>query len=245
MYIKALPCDVEPNNIILEYVVFFSWILNEYSVLLSSSISRLLFNYSMFIFLQETQISFDLYAAVICVALKQNKHASELPLLGKNIPKDHDGIFPPVLPTSISVPPIDINLALFPSGNCVIFSIFLDNRLLFYMELLKCHSIFVRFFSGSNKFVDSSIVIFKPPGYFPSSSCHLNCRRYSTLDELLFKSKKFIFNSSIETKSNDNKHIFFLQICRLKSNKIPVIKRKWIIRWFMEKSNNSFVCFSF
>lgn len=91
----------------------------------------LLFNYSMFIFLQETQISFDLYAAVICVALKQNKHASELPLLGKNIPKDHDGIFPPVLPTSISVPPIDINLALFPSGNCVIFSIFLDNRLLF------------------------------------------------------------------------------------------------------------------
>lgn len=92
----------------------------------------LLFNYSMFIFLQETQISFDLYAAVICVALKQNKHASELPLLGKNIPKDHDGIFPPVLPTSISVPPIDINLALFPSGNCVIFSIFLDNRLLFY-----------------------------------------------------------------------------------------------------------------
>ena len=87
----------------------------------------------MFIFLQETQISFDLYAAVICVALKQNKHASELPLLGKNIPKDHDGIFPPVLPTSISVPPIDINLALFPSGNCVIFSIFLDNRLLFKM----------------------------------------------------------------------------------------------------------------
>ena len=85
----------------------------------------------MFVFLQETQISFDLYAAVICVALKQNKHASELPLLGKNIPKDHDGIFPPVLPTSISVPPIDINLALFPSGNCVIFSIFLDNRLLF------------------------------------------------------------------------------------------------------------------
>lgn len=95
------------------------------------AIRALLFNYSMFIFLQETQISFDLYAAVICVALKQNKHASELPLLGKNIPKDHDGIFPPVLPTSISVPPIDINLALFPSGNCVIFSIFLDNRLLF------------------------------------------------------------------------------------------------------------------
>lgn len=58
--------------------------------------------------------------------------------------------------------------------------------LLFYMELLKCHSIFVRFFIGSNKFVDLSIVIFKPPGYFPSSSCHLNCRRYSTLDELLF-----------------------------------------------------------
>lgn len=84
----------------------------------------------MFIFLQEAQISFDLYAAVICVALKQNKHASELPLLGKNIPKDHDGIFPPVLPTSISVTPIDINLALFPSGNCVIFSISLDNRLL-------------------------------------------------------------------------------------------------------------------
>lgn len=96
--------------------------------------NALLFNYSMFIFLQETQISFDLYAAVICVALKQNKHASELPLLGKNIPKDHDGIFPPVLPTSISVPPIDINLALFPSGNCVIFSIFLDNRLLFYLN---------------------------------------------------------------------------------------------------------------
>ena len=98
------------------------------------AIRALLFNYSMFIFLQETQISFDLYAAVICVALKQNKHASELPLLGKNIPKDHDGIFPPVLPTSISVPPIDINLALFPSGNCVIFSIFLDNRLLFYLN---------------------------------------------------------------------------------------------------------------
>lgn len=96
-----------------------------------STLDELLFNYSMFIFLQETQIPFDLYAAVICVALKQNKHASELPLLGKNIPKDHDGIFPPVLPTSISVPPIDINLALFPSGNCVIFSIFLDNRLLF------------------------------------------------------------------------------------------------------------------
>lgn len=91
----------------------------------------------MFIFLQETQISFDLYAAVICVALKQNKHASELPLLGKNIPKDHDGIFPPVLPTSISVPPIDINLALFPSGNCVIFSIFLDNRLLFKHQQLN------------------------------------------------------------------------------------------------------------
>lgn len=48
-----------------------------------------------------------------------------------------------------------------------------------------------------------------------------------------------------KSKSNDNKHIFFLQICRLKSNKIPVIKRKWIIRWFIEKSNNSFVCFSF
>lgn len=100
----------------------------------NSGICALLFNYSMFIFLQETQISFDLYAAVICVALKQNKHASELPLLDKNIPKDHDGIFPPVLPTSISVPPIDINLALFPSGNCVIFSIFLDNRLLFYIS---------------------------------------------------------------------------------------------------------------
>ena len=85
----------------------------------------------MFIFLQEAQISFDLYAAVICVALKQNKHASELTLLGKNIPKDHEGIFPPVLPTSIPAAPTDINLALFPSGNCVIFSIFLDNRLLF------------------------------------------------------------------------------------------------------------------
>lgn len=58
--------------------------------------------------------------------------------------------------------------------------------LLFYMELLKCHSIFVRFFISSNKFVDPSIVIFKPTGYFPSSSCHLNCRRFSTLDELLF-----------------------------------------------------------
>ena len=99
---------------------------------------ELLFNYSMFIFLQETQILFDLYAAVICVALKQNKHASELPLLGKNIPKDHGGIFPPVLPTSISLPPIDINLALFPSGNCVIFSIFLDNRLLFNRHNSRC-----------------------------------------------------------------------------------------------------------
>lgn len=66
----------------------------------------------------------------------------------------------------------------------------LSNALLFYMELLKCHSIFVRFFISSNKFVDPSIVIFKPTGYFPSSSCHLNCRRFSTLDELLF----YIFN---------------------------------------------------
>lgn len=66
-------------------------------------------------------------------------------------------------------------------------SLFMALRaLLFYMELLKCHSIFVRFFISSNKFVDPSIVIFKPTGYFPSSSCHLNCRRFSTLDELLF-----------------------------------------------------------
>ena len=98
------------------------------------ALRALLFNYSMFIFLQETQISFDLYAAVICVALKQNKHASELPLLGKNIPKDHDGIFSPVLPTSIPVLPIDINLALFPSGNCVMLSVFRDNESLFYMR---------------------------------------------------------------------------------------------------------------
>ena len=54
---------------------------------------------------------------VICVELAQSKQASEPPLLGKNIPKDHDGIFSPVLPTSIPVPPIDINLVLFPSGN--------------------------------------------------------------------------------------------------------------------------------
>ena len=86
------------------------------------------------ILLQETQTPLDLYAMVICVELAQSKQASEPPLLGKNIPKDHDGIFSPVLPTSISVPPIDINLALFPSGNCVIFSIFLDNRLLFYIS---------------------------------------------------------------------------------------------------------------
>ena len=58
----------------------------------------------MFIFLQEAQISFDLYAAVICVALKQNKHASELTLLGKNIPKDHEGIFPPHLPGRAAAP---------------------------------------------------------------------------------------------------------------------------------------------
>ena len=89
----------------------------------------------MFIFLQETQISFDLYAAVICVALKQNKHASELPLLGKNIPKDHDGIFPPVLPTSIPEPPIDINLTLFPLGNCAMFSVFCDNELPFSLKI--------------------------------------------------------------------------------------------------------------
>lgn len=74
-------------------------------------------------------------------------------------------------------------------------------ELLFYMELLKCHSIFVRFFIGSNKFVDLSIVIFKPPGYFPSSSCHLNCRRYSTLDELLFKTVKTSAKLSIDLQS--------------------------------------------
>lgn len=74
---------------------------------------------------------------------------------------------------------LPFNESIFPenSGICA---------LLFYMELLKCHSIFVRFFISSNKFVDPSIVIFKPTGYFPSSSCHLNCRRFSTLDELLF-----------------------------------------------------------
>ena len=70
---------------------------------------------------------------VICVELTQSKQASEPPLLGKNIPKDHDGIFSPVLPTSISVLPVDINLALFPSGNCVMLSVFRDNELLFYI----------------------------------------------------------------------------------------------------------------
>ena len=70
---------------------------------------------------------------VICVELAQSKQASEPPLLGKNIPKDHDGIFSPVLPTSIPVLPIDINLALFPSGNCVMFSVFRDNESLFYL----------------------------------------------------------------------------------------------------------------
>ena len=68
---------------------------------------------------------------VICVELAQSKQASEPPLLGKNIPKDHDGIFSPVLPTSIPVLPIDINLALFPSGNCVMLSVFRDNESLF------------------------------------------------------------------------------------------------------------------
>ena len=68
---------------------------------------------------------------VICVELAQSKQASEPPLLGKNIPKDHDGIFSPVLPTSIPVLPIDINLALFPSGNCVMLSVFCDNESLF------------------------------------------------------------------------------------------------------------------
>ena len=84
------------------------------------------------ILLQETQVPLDLYATVICVELAQSKQASEPPLLGKNIPKDHDGIFSPVLPTSIPVPPIDINLVLFPSGNWVMFSVFRDNELLFY-----------------------------------------------------------------------------------------------------------------
>lgn len=74
---------------------------------------------------------------VICVELAQSKQASEPPLLGKNIPKDHDGIFSPVLPTSIPVLPIDINLALFPSGNCVMLSVFRDNESLFcLLELI-------------------------------------------------------------------------------------------------------------
>ena len=89
------------------------------------------------ILLQETQTPLDLYAMVICVELAQSKQASEPPLLGKNIPKDHDGIFSPVLPTSIPVLPIDINLALFPSGNCVMFSVFRDNESLFcLLELI-------------------------------------------------------------------------------------------------------------
>lgn len=77
---------------------------------------------------------------VICVELAQSKQASEPPLLGKNIPKDHDGIFSPVLPTSIPVPPIDINLALFPSGNCVMFSVFRDNESLFCMQKRRIHA---------------------------------------------------------------------------------------------------------
>lgn len=44
---------------------------------------------------------------VICVELAQSKNASEPPLLGKNISKDHDGIFLPVLYTSIPVLPVD------------------------------------------------------------------------------------------------------------------------------------------
>ena len=83
----------------------------------------------MRIFLQEIQAPLDLYAMVICVELAQSKQASEPLLLGKNIPKDHDGIFSPVSLTSISVPPIDINLALFPSGNCVMLSVFRNNEL--------------------------------------------------------------------------------------------------------------------
>ena len=83
------------------------------------------------ILLQETQAPLDLYAMVICVELAQSKQASEPPLLGKNTPKDHDGIFSPVSLTSIPVPPIDINLTLFPSGNCVMFSVFRDNELPF------------------------------------------------------------------------------------------------------------------
>ena len=73
-----------------------------------------------------------MYAKVICVELAQSKQASDPPLLGKNIPKDHDGIFSPVLPTSIPEPPIDINLTLFPSGNCAMFSVFCDNELPYY-----------------------------------------------------------------------------------------------------------------
>ena len=95
------------------------------------------------ILLQETQTPLDLYAMVICVELAQSKQASEPPLLGKNIPKDHDGIFSPVLPTSIPVLPIDINLALFPSGNCVMFSVFRDNESLFYLLELMGKSRFL------------------------------------------------------------------------------------------------------
>ena len=75
-----------------------------------------------------------MYAKVICVELAQSKQASDPPLLGKNIPKDHDGIFSPVLPTSIPEPPIDINLTLFPSGNCAMFSVFCDNELPYYTQ---------------------------------------------------------------------------------------------------------------
>ena len=95
------------------------------------------------ILLQETQTPLDLYAMVICVELAQSKQASDPPLLGKNIPKDHDGIFSPVLPTSIPEPPIDINLTLFPSGNCAMFSVFRDNESLFYLLELMGKSRFL------------------------------------------------------------------------------------------------------
>ena len=58
----------------------------------------------------------------------------------KNIPKDHDGIFSPVLPTSIPEPPIDINLTLFPSGNCAMFSVFCDNELPFCRIKRRIHA---------------------------------------------------------------------------------------------------------
>ena len=109
---------------------------------------------------------------VSCVELAQSKQASLPPLLGKNIPKDHDGIFSPVLPTSIPVPPIDINLALFPSGNCVMFSVFCDNELLFYFSIyhtvasLDCGRVTLLAQDNTKAFT-STLQTIIPAEYFP------------------------------------------------------------------------------